>query len=595
MVTAAPAPAPVSPPRIFGRLLVDEGALSTAGLDAALAEQARTGERLGSVLVRTGSVDPEVVARLLARQLGLAYLPPSEAPEEGMAALLDEAVARRARIAPVAAGPRWLRLAMEDPLDLATADDVRFRTGRRVEVVVASPPTLAAVLDVLFGREVERLAEGLAGNPETDDLERAARAAPVVRLVDRMLDEAVQAGASDIHLEPDPEGLAVRLRVDGVLRTMHRLPRGAHAALISRLKIMGGMDIAVRRRPQDGSVLLRGPAVELPLRVSTLPARDGEKAVIRILDPGRAPAGLDDLGLGGDDLARLRRVLAGGHGVVLASGPTGSGKSSTLHAALLELERDRLNVVTLEDPVEYRLPGVTHVQVDHRSGLGFADALRAVLRQDPDVIMVGEIRDRETAEIAMAAAVTGHLVLSTVHTTDAPGAVTRLLHMGVPAYLVAGGLTGVVAQRLVRTVCGVCGGRRSGGCSSCPDGLAGRTGIFQVLVIDDALRDAVVSGAPASTLRRRAQEAGMGTLADDVRRKVAEGVTTPHEAARVLRSDPGAAMPCPECAESVPSGAPACPGCGRPQRPTCHCGARLEGSWRYCPWCVRKIPGWIRG
>jgi type IV pilus assembly protein PilB len=589
---SGPAPAP----RIFGQLLVEERVASPAQVEAALEEQAASGERLGAALVRMGIVDAEVVARLLARQLGLEYLPPPVEPAPSLADLLPEEIARRARVAPLAAGPRRLRLAMEDPLDLATADDIRFRTGRRVEVVVVSPSTLAVTLDTLYGGEVARLAAGLASEPETDDrdaLERAARAAPVVRLVDRVLSEAVDARASDVHLEPGPDGVAVRFRVDGLLQDAHQLPFGAHAALISRLKIMAGMDIAVRRRPQDGGLVIPGPGGDVPLRVSMLPSRDGEKAVIRILDPGRSPTGLDQLGLDPADRKRLRRLLAGGQGVILASGPTGSGKSSTLHAALLEVDRTHLNVVTLEDPVEYRLPGVTHVQVDARAGLGFADALRAVLRQDPDVIMVGEIRDRETAEIAMAAAVTGHLVLSTIHTTDAPGAVARLLQMGVPSYLVAGGLAGVVAQRLVRTVCGACRGRSGGGCPRCLDGFLGRTGVFQVLVMEDALRDAVVSGAPVSALRRRAREAGMGTLADDARRKVAEGVTTPHEAGRVLRSDPGAALPCGGCGEHVPSGAQACPGCGRPQALTCTCGARLEPGWRYCPWCVRKIPGWV--
>lgn len=583
--------------RIFGQLLLDAGALTPDGLEAALAEQVGSGERLGALVVRTRGVDAELVARLLGGQLGLAYLPPPVAADGKLADLLPEDAARRARAAPVAAGPRTLRLAMEDPLDLGTAEDVRFRTGRRIEVVVVSPATMTAVLDAMYGGEVDRLAAGLAHDPESDDdeaLERAARAAPVVRLVDRLLDEAVGDGASDIHLEPHAEGMAVRLRVDGILRETHQLPAGARSALVSRLKIMAGMDIAVRRRPQDGGLLLRRAEGELPLRVSTLPAGEGEKAVIRILDPDRAPEGLDRLGLAPAGLASLRRVLAGGQGVLLASGPTGSGKSSTLHAALLELDRDRLNVVTLEDPVEYRLDGVTHVQVERRAGLGFADALRAVLRQDPDVIMVGEIRDRETAEIAMSAAVTGHLVLSTVHTTDAPGAVTRLLHMGVPPYLVAGGLAGVVAQRLVRTVCPDCRGRTPADCRRCRDGFAGRTGVFQVLVVNDALRDGVVTGASASVLRRRAREAGMGTLADDARRKVAEGVTTPHEAARVLRSDPGAALPCPGCGESMPSEARACPSCGRWQAHACTCGERLEVSWRYCPWCVRKVPGWVR-
>jgi type II secretory ATPase GspE/PulE/Tfp pilus assembly ATPase PilB-like protein len=280
----------------------------------------------------------------------------------------------------------------------------------------------------------------------------------------------------------------------------------------------------------------------------------------------------------------VRSLLAVGEGVILVAGPTGSGKSTTLFAALSEVDRDRLNVVTLEDPVEYRLPGANQVQVDPRAGLGFAEALRSVLRQDPDVVMIGEIRDRETAEIAMTAAVTGHLVLSTIHTTDAPGAITRLLNMGVPPFLVAGGLRGVIAQRLVRRACLSCRGR---GCDACSDGHRGRTGAFQVLAITDAIRDEIVGEARTQKLRLLARDAGMGTLAEDARRAVAEGLTTPHEIGRLLHADPGASLPCPACDGSVPMQAFACPHCGRRRHRRCSCGQVLERGWRYCPWCVR--------
>jgi type II secretory ATPase GspE/PulE/Tfp pilus assembly ATPase PilB-like protein len=243
-------------------------------------------------------------------------------------------------------------------------------------------------------------------------------------------------------------------------------------------------------------------------------------------------------------------------------------------------------VVTLEDPVEYRLAGANQIQVDRRAGLGFPDALRSVLRQDPDVVMVGEIRDRETAEIAMAAAVTGHLVLSTIHTTDAPGAITRLLDMGVPAFLVAGGLTGVIAQRLVRRTCRTCSGR---GCGDCDAGYRGRTGIFQVLTVTDALRDEITGAASTARLRALARDGGMGRLADDARRAVAEGLTTPHEIVRVIHADPGASLPCPACDAEVPVGAAACPSCGSHRRRTCACGETLERGWRYCPRCVRRL------
>jgi general secretion pathway protein E len=285
-----------------------------------------------------------------------------------------------------------------------------------------------------------------------------------------------------------------------------------------------------------------------------------------------------------EDLAALRRMLARGEGVVLSAGPTGSGKSTTLFAALSELDRDTRNVVTLEDPVEYRLPGASQIQVDRRAGLGFAEALRAVLRQDPDVVMIGEIRDRETAEIAMAAAVTGHLVLSTIHTTDAPGALTRLLNMGVPPFLVAGGLAGVVAQRLVRRLCASCRGR---GCETCASGYRGRTGVYQVLPLTDALRDEVSGGGSSARIRRLAREAGMRTLDSDARRAVASGLTSPHEIARFLHAAEGSTVPCRECGAAVPLGALACPSCGLQRARRCACGEALERGWRYCPWCVR--------
>jgi len=319
--------------------------------------------------------------------------------------------------------------------------------------------------------------------------------------------------------------------------------------------------------------------------------KGGEKAVVRILDPEKAPWSLDDVGLSEADLTGLRRLMRSGQGVILATGPTGSGKSSTLFAALAELDREESNLVTLEDPVEYRLAGANQVQVNPKAGLTFPAALRSVLRQDPDTIMVGEIRDRETAEIAMAAAVTGHLVLSTLHTVDAPGAITRLLNMGVPPFLLAGGLAGVLAQRLVRRLCPECGGKSSDGCGHCPDGYRGRTGIFQLLAMTDALRESVVAGAPIGTLRRLAEEAGMGSLREDARRKVSEGITSPHEVGRIIHGGGEASSPCPNCRREVPLGSHGCPWCGLVRRRACTCGRSLQSPWRFCPTCLRRVGG----
>lgn len=592
MSTSTPAPvAPSLPaPRLLGQLLVAAGRATDAQIDTALHDQSGTGLRLGEILVQRGVVDPDGVAQLLARQLGLEHRTHPLTPDPAAVALLDATFARAAGVVPLDLGPRRIRLAMADPLDLDTVRDVAFRTGRRVEATVVSPSTLARGLDRAYGSEVERLVanldqdDGEASDP--DALERAASATPVVRILDGVLEAAAEAGASDVHLEPIGNLLRVRLRVDGVLRITHELPPGLRDAVLSRLKILAGMDIAVRRRPQDGGFRIAAAKGRgaLSLRVSTLPTEGAEKAVVRILDPHRVPPGLDALGFAATDHDRIVRVVEAGRGVLLATGPTGSGKSSTLQAALRAVDRERLHVVALEDPVEYRVPGVVHVQMAARAGMTFASSLRAVLRQDPDVVMIGEIRDRETAETAMAAAVTGHLVLSSLHTTDAPGAVARLIQMGVPPYLVAAGLAGVVAQRLVRRVCTRCRGR---GCEECHDGFAGRTGVFQVMVMDERLRAAVATGAPAGVVRRLARESGMSTLIDDARRAVAEGVTLPHEVARVLRSDPGAPPPCEGCGGSVPSGARHCPWCGSAQGRWCRCGALLHSGWRFCPECAR--------
>jgi len=585
-------------PKIIGQLLVETAAVSEAALEEVLSKQRGTGRRIGSLLVEGGWTDEEAVARCLSIQLSLPYQPPPLAADPGALRSVQPDLARRGQVLPLHTTRKVLRLAMADPLDLGILDDVQFQCGRRVEPVVASPGAVLEGLGRGYGEEVANLLDALPEEwrrPEEegamDALEEEARSAPVVRLVDHILAKAIQAGASDIHIEAYREDLRVRYRVDGVLRGVLDLPSGSHEAVLSRLKIMAGMDISVKRRPQDGGLALKHSGADLSLRISTLPLKSGEKAVVRILDPSKAPRGLDGLGLSAQDLTRLRGVMKGSQGVLLAAGPTGSGKSSTLFAALAELDRDSRNLVTLEDPVEYRLPGANQVQVNPKAGLTFPAALRSVLRQDPDVIMVGEIRDRETAEIAMAAAVTGHLVLSTIHTVDAPGAITRLMNMGVPPYLLADGLEGVVAQRLVRRLCTTCGGKKGEGCRDCPDGYRGRTGIFQVLTMTDALREKVAQGASLGALRRLAGEGGMGSLKDDAQRKVAEGITSPHEVGRIIQGNSGASVPCLTCGGEIPLGGHGCPWCGRRRTRVCVCGQTLRDSWRFCPGCLRANGG----
>ncbi len=639
--------------RILGALLVETEGVDPSAVERVLNGSRRHRERIGQALVRLGATTPEAVARALAVQLGTVYeRGPLDPARDALQSVRPELL-REHSIIPLAVSARGIRIAMADPLDLRAIEDVQFQTGKRVEPVVATPEAIGEALERCFGGEsgadfeggsggeydrmaghgydgetgsgsdresvgglighaaaqaapdeaqsarepfgdlVQALPEELRRRQPADvvgrdavALARETKRAPVVRLVDRILRNAIDARASDIHVEETGSDVRVRFRIDGTLQQTVDLPAAARRAILSRIKVIAGMDISVRRRAQDGRLALAHDGRDLMLRVSTLPVNGGEKAVVRILDADSAPEDLGALGMSSTDLKQLRDLVERGEGVILAAGPTGSGKSTTLHAALCEIDRQRRNVVTVEDPVEYRLEGASHVQVDRRAGLSFADALRAILRQDPDVVMVGEIRDRETAEIAMAAAVTGHLVLSTIHTTDAPGAVTRLLHMGVPPFLIAGGLAGVVAQRLVRRTCTRC---RGGGCGECTSGHRGRTGVYQVLTVSDAMRDEISGGGSSARLRRLAAEAGMHSLESDARRAVAAGLTSPHEIARLLRVGAAAAVPCPACDLGVPFGALACPHCGRRRGRRCACGQTLERGWHYCPSCVRRV------
>lgn len=566
--------------------------LPSHAVEAALLAEPESCARFGSWLVRHDWISEEAFSSALATLLKLPFRAGSLEADPALASVVDEQMARTAGVVPISLDGQRLQLGMIDPFDLDAVADATFRSGVRVDVVVVTPRALHGALDQIYGTEVARLAAQFEAPEARDEtLEAAAEihAAPVVRLVDHLIREAVAAGASDLHIETNDGHLRVRQRVDGLLHEQHDLPAGLRDLVISRVKVMAGMDIAVRRRPQDGGMSLTYQGRQLALRVSTLPADRGEKVVVRIVDPTHTPQQLDDLGISAIDARRLRRLIERRHGVILVAGPTGSGKSSTLQAVLREIDRVRLNVVTLEDPVEYRIEGVSHVQVSPRAGLGFPEGLRAILRQDPDVIMVGEIRDRETAEIAMTAAITGHLVLSTVHTIDAPGAVTRLLHMGVPAHLVAGGLSGVVAQRLLRRVCRRCRARSASDCTACHGGFRGRTGVFQVLEADHRLREVVAQGGAQSDVRRAARENGMGSLRDDAQRLVAEGVTTALEAERVLRIELDAGLTCLNCKCDMPRLASGCPACGAPVFTTCVCGTRVERHWRWCAHCLRPL------
>lgn len=457
-------------------------------------------------------------------------------------ALLSERWARRHRVLPLALEDGVLSVATANEGDLDAERAIAFATGFRVRWVAVDPATLTEQMERWYpdGSRVDRATPPVEVQHIRFGLEARAESAEqgtsIVALVDELLADGINAGASDIHLEPEERGIAVRHRVDGVLRQVRTLPRALAPPLTSRMKILSGLDIADRLRPQDGRarVALRSTVVDL--RISTLPASHGEKIVVRILDGAAGLRTLGAVGLEADDLARIRLLLQQREGLILVTGPTGSGKTTTLYAALREVDGRGVNVVTVEDPIEYRLPGIVQVQVHERAGLTFAAALRSIMRQDPDVILVGEIRDRETADIAVQASLTGHLVLSTLHTNDAASAVARLADIGVPGHRIATALKGVIAQRLVRRVCEGCAGR---GCTVCGGGrFRGRVAIAEVLITSAAFERGVAAGVPTEQLAELARASGCRSLWQAGSALVARGITTIEELRRVAAEPP---------------------------------------------------------
>jgi len=560
-------------PRI-GELLIRRASLDRQILARALKLQRENGERLGQLLVQLGMVSERDLADALGAQLGLEVLRADGYPDGPP---VDEALApeflRSAKAVPVAldGDADTVRVAMADPLDAYTRDALAMALGRPVRPVVGTPADIDAAIQRLYGDGSGRMAQIVDDyapdeEAEADDIQQLrdlASEAPVIRLVNRVIGKALELRASDIHIEPFESRLAVRYRVDGVLRDGEAPPVRSTAAVISRIKVLAKLNIAERRLPQDGRIKLRIEGREIDMRISTVPTMHGESVVMRILDKGSVPLDFETLGFTGPTRAALDRMLAQPHGIILVTGPTGSGKTTTLYAALSALNTPDRKILTVEDPVEYQLEGVNQIQVRPHIGLTFANALRSILRQDPDVIMVGEMRDLETARIAVQAALTGHKVFSTLHTNDAASSVTRLLDMGVEDYLVTSTVTGVIAQRLVRTLCqacrepfralpelaaelrlpALCGEDapvlyRARGCAQCEhSGFRGRTSILEVMVMDEALGREVLSHADATRLRRVAREAGSASMREDGLRKALAGVTTVEEVERATRED----------------------------------------------------------
>jgi type IV pilus assembly protein PilB len=515
-------------------------------------------------LLAAGALNTDGLARALAERYGLDHLDLDVFPVDmGAANLVASTAAKRYQAVPVSfVDKRTLLLAMADPSNVLAVDDVAIMTGYEVRVAVASPEAIADLIsrmdrmeDVVSEQTSPEEAED--GGGEIVNLRETADDAPVVKLVNQIVAQAVERGASDVHLAPDGHEVRVRIRVDGILHDITTVPRRMAAGVVSRVKIMADLDIAERRLPQDGRVGLTVDGRHVDLRIVTLPSVHGESIVMRILDKDSVVMKLDKLGMAEHERDRFERAFHQTHGAVLVTGPTGSGKSTTLYAALLELNTPEKNIITVEDPVEYEIQGLTQVQVANKAGLTFATGLRAMVRADPDVIMVGEIRDRETAQIAVESALTGHLVLSTLHTNDAPSAVTRLTEMGIEPFLVASAVDCVVAQRLARMLCSNCKRRtivtaetlrdngykalvdleayEPVGCKRCNGtGYRGRVGIYEVMPVTPDIRRLALDRRSADELREVAMREGMRRLRDDGLEKARQGLTSVSEIARVI-------------------------------------------------------------
>jgi type IV pilus assembly protein PilB len=544
---------------MLGEMLVAAGAVTQEQLREALALQRGGNLRLGDALIQIGAVDEKTVARVLAKSLGLPFVDLTKgrvAPS--LLARVPSELAREQLILPIKEVGGKLIVAIDDPLRRIVVDQLEFTLGCSVGCAIAASGALREAIEASYGRPSE---DGVAARLAAQSQRDAQDDAPIIRLVTRMFNEALEQRASDIHVEPGMGVLRVRYRVDGMLRQVGEHPQHLTAPLISRLKIMASMDIAEKRKPQDGRIGLKLKGRDIDVRASILPSNHGESIVLRLLDRSANLLRLRDLGFDEEDQRVFQRLIKRPNGIVLVTGPTGSGKTTTLYAALSELNRSDVKIITAEDPVEYHIAGINQVQVNPRIGLSFSRVLKAMLRAAPNIILVGEIRDLETAEVAIQAALTGHLVFSTLHTNDAPSAITRLVDMGVKPFLVSASIQGVMAQRLVRRLCSECaegyapsaaelralgldpllyGSRpfqRGRGCRACEGtGYRGRVGLYEMLLMDEALREMTFRGVDLDDIRRAAARSGaLRPLLADGARKVLGGLTSVREVLRVTR------------------------------------------------------------
>ncbi|MCH7667320.1 MAG: type IV-A pilus assembly ATPase PilB [Acidobacteria bacterium] len=560
-------------------MLVSAGKVSSDQLEQALEQQQKAGGRLGTHLVKLGFLEDDELVEFLSQRYGVPAINLAEVEiDETIIKIIPPDVSRKYTILPVSKAGARLTIAMVDPTNVFAMDDIKFMTGYNVEPVVASEAALREAIDKYYGSthsiELKKVMEDITDTDDTDvevldedddidlaELEQQSEEAPVVRLVNIILTDAIKRGASDIHIEPYEKEYRVRYRIDGILYEMMRPPIKLREAITSRVKIMAKLDIAEKRLPQDGRIKIKtklgNKYKDLDYRVSVLPAIFGEKIVLRLLDKDNLMLDMTKLGFEAESLRRFEQAIFRPYGMVLVTGPTGSGKTNTLYSALQRINTPEVNIMTAEDPVEFNLTGINQVQMKEQIGLNFAATLRSFLRQDPDIVLVGEIRDFETAEVAIKAAMTGHLVLSTLHTNDAPSSINRLMNMGIEPFLVASSVHMIVAQRLVRRICSSCkepfevpnqalttlGFKkdeikslqlfRGRGCDLCSGtGYKGRVGLYEVMDIDEQVRDLILTGASAYELREKAHDAGMISLRMSGLQKIRDGVTTLDEVMR---------------------------------------------------------------
>ena len=558
----------------LSEILLESGKVSKDKLDKVLTIQLNNTEGLGRRLVDLGLVSEVVLLETLSESLDIPFVSLKDVPQQTIVLeSLSEKFMRQYKFVPLSLDENVLTIALSDPYDIYACDAVRMATNYEVKINLAREEEILDAVGKLFNTDTTsmgRIVEDIGKNGkddlsiddegDVDHLKDLASEAPVIRLVNLLITRAIEMRASDIHLEPFEGDFKVRYRIDGVLHDMEAPPRRLQAAVISRLKIMAKLNIAERRLPQDGRIKLRVLGKEIDFRVSTLPTMFGESVVLRILDRESVVPDLEKLGFPDYDLIKFRDLINRPYGIILVTGPTGSGKTTTLYAALGEINSPEKKIITVEDPIEYQLGGVNQVQVKAGIGLSFANILRSILRQDPDVIMIGEIRDAETAEIAIHSALTGHLVFSTLHTNDAAGAVTRLLEMGMENYLISSSLLGIMAQRLVRVICPDCKEAytpemgvmeemgvsqsevkenpifKGAGCEKCSHtGFLGRKGIYELLLMNDDIRELILEKAPSNVIKEKGRSQGMQTLREAGWHKVKEGISTISEVLRVTQ------------------------------------------------------------